>query len=274
MAQGMPGVGAENDRAEQRAHQAENMISAGLSQSSFGKIWNRARVAADAGNLTTASTLRRRVNPNFVSCNPPSAAIAATTGPDPVSVITAANARAIELLTNVIDELQFTRDSIVAGAEATFPTISDGVALMLMNRFHLDASNRNIWTRRDEGTVDVLIRRFRGARQILNDGAMRYQCLGGAAIDFTFGGINCAGAGCVGATRAVSCEGVSRLVLCAPFWGDSADDQAMTLMHECFHIYFGFIGDQGNLANAHCYEQFVADFNGIPVPAIFVGSCP
>lgn len=273
-AQGRLNVGATNDPSEQQAHQAEHMISAGPSRHASEKAWNQAQASASVADMATASTLRRLVNPNFVNCNPPSAAIAAITGPDPVGVITAANARAIELLDNVIGELQFTRDSIVAGAEAAFPTISDGVALALANRFHMDANDRNIWTRRGEGTVDVLIRRFRGARQILNDGAMRYQCLGGAAINFTFGGINCAGPGCGAQTRAVSCPGVSSLVLCAPFYGDSADDQAGTLMHECFHIFFGFIGDTGNLANAHCYEQFVLDFNGLPVNPLFAASCP
>lgn len=272
--QGRLTVGAVDDDYEQQASQAEQMPSTGLSRRASTQAWNRASAFANAGNPAAVGRLQRRVNPNFVSCNPPSAAIAAITGPDPAGTITAANARAIELLGNVIDELQATRNNIVAGAEPSFPTISDGVAQALQDRFHMDASDRNIWTRRGEGTVDVLIRRFRGARQILADGAMRYQCLGGAAINFTFGGATCAGPGCTGDVRAVSCEGVSQLILCAPFWSDGADDQASTLMHECFHIYFGFIGDTGNLTNAHCYEQFVSDFNGVAVPGIFAGSCP
>ncbi len=266
-------IGDPDDRHEQQARQMEQMVSQNVSRSVTKETWNQAQAFSHPGQLT-AMRLQRLVNPNFVSCNPPSAAIAAITGNDPVGTITTANARAIELLSNAIDELQFTRNNIIAGAEATFPTISDGVAQALQDRFHMDASDRGIWTGRGEGSVQVLIRRFQGARQILADGAMRYQCLGGAAVNFTFGGINCAGAGCTGATRAVSCEGVSRLVLCAPFWSDSADDQASTLMHECFHVYFGIIGDTGNLTNAHCYEQFVSDFNGVAIPAIFVGSCP
>lgn len=275
-AQGRLNVGAANDHSEQQARQAENVISAGVSRHSFGKTWLRAQVPGVDGNPATARTLRRRVNPNFVSCNPPSAAIAAITGPDPVGVITAANARAIELLTSVIDELQFTRDNIIGGAEVGSPTISDGLALMLADRFKMDASDRNIWTRRGEGTVDVLIRRFRGARQILDDGAMRYQCLGGATVDFTIGSVRCAGEACDADTRAVNCAGASRLVLCEAFWSDLPDDQAGTFLHECLHIYFGHIGDQekANLANAHCYEHFVADFNGVPVNADFVDSCP
>jgi hypothetical protein len=259
-------IGAVDDIYEQQANQMEKSISSrpgtgiGIFQAKSGP--------------TPVSLLQRRVNPNFVSCNPPSPTIAATTGADPVGVITAANTRAIELLDNAIDELQTTRNQIVAGEPVAWPVISDATASALQNRFHIDANDRNVWTGRGEGTVDVVIRRLRGARQILNDGWMRYQCLGGAHVDFNFGGVHCVGDGCTAGTRAVSCAGASKIVLCTPFWSDPADDQASTLLHECFHIYFSFIGDTGNLANAHCYEQFVSDLNNIPVPAIFVGMCP
>ena len=272
--QGNLRVGAANDHAEQDAHRAEQVVSAQPWRPASSVAWNQALQNVSPGGPTMSGVLRRRVNPNFVSCNPPTPAIAAVTGPDPVAVITAANTRAIEMLDSVIDELQGTRNRIVAGAEASFPTISDGLAAQLASRFHLDAGNRSIWTGRGEGTIDVLIRRLRGARQILNDGAMRYECLGGANVNFIFGGVQCVGPGCGAQTRAVSCAGASRLVVCAPFWGDPPDDQAATLMHECFHIYFGFIHDTGNLANAHCYEQLVLDFNGVPVNPLFAGACP
>jgi hypothetical protein len=221
----------------------------------------------------------RPVRANFVSCNRPNAAITAITGPNPVGTIQAANTRAIALLDRVIDELQFTRNRIVAGAASGWPTISDVVGQALERRFHLNANNRNIWTRRGEGTVDVLIRRILGARQILADGSMRYVCLGRPTVNFTIGGKTCAGEGCVGRTRAVSCGGISQIVLCEPWWRDDLgiaklDAQARTLLHECFHIYFGFIGDKGNLANAHCYDEFVLDLNGLAVPAKLVGRCP
>jgi hypothetical protein len=220
----------------------------------------------------------RKVNPKLVSCHPPSAAIRAITGPDPVGVIQAANTRAIEMLDMVINLLQSTRKKIVAGA-SSWPTISDALGESLQRRFRMNADDRTIWINKGERTVDVLIRRIQGARQILADGSMRYVCLGRATVNFTIGGKTCAGQGCVGATRAVSCEGISQIVLCARWWGDAMginklDAQARTLLHECFHIYFGFIGDAGVLANAHCYDQFVLDVNGVPVPADRVGSCP
>lgn len=225
----------------------------------------------------------RLVRSNFVSCNPPSAAIAAITGPDPVGTIQAANTRAIKLLDKVINQLQDTRKSVVAGATPASPTVSAAVKQAIQDRFHMNANDRNFWIRRDSRSVDELIRRFRGARQILADGWMKYTCLGTpapATVTISRGGKPCTVEGCAG-ERAFTCGGNSRIVLCPPWWKEDLgvvkqDAQATTLLHECFHIYFEFIGDQekGNIANAHCYAQFVLDLNGLPVPALFVNSCP
>jgi hypothetical protein len=123
----------------------------------------------------------RRVRASFVSCNRPSAAIAAITGPDPVGTIQAANTCAIELLDYVIRDLQDKRDKIRAGATTT-ETVEDLPARdALQRRFRMDADDRNIWTRSGARSVRTLIRRFQGARQILADGWMKYTCLGAAA---------------------------------------------------------------------------------------------
>ncbi len=229
------------------------------------------------GELSFGSPLRaaRKVNPKFVSCNPPSAAIKAITGADPVDTIQKANTRAIKLLDKVINDLQDARKKIIGGAAASSPTITDDLANALKNRFKMTASNRAIWTRQGSGTVDVLIRRFRGARQILADGWMKYTCLGAPTV--TLG--NCRGDGCPlddPKRRAAACGGHSRIVLCKAWWSDNLDDQAAILLHECLHIYFGFIGDQeqGNRANAHCYAHFVIDLNGLPVSRDLASSCP
>jgi hypothetical protein len=202
----------------------------------------------------------RKVNPKFVSCRSPSAAIKAITGATPVASIQAANTRAIKLLDNVINELQFTRKKIVDGAPAAWPTASDHLAQALQDRFGLDAGDRSIWTGTGARSVLTLIKRFRGARQILADGWMKYTCVGGAS--FPLG--KCAPGSCTptpGFIRhALSCRGNSRIVLCEPWWRNDLDGQAATLLHEALHIYFP-IGDTGVFANAHVYEQFVLDLN-------------
>jgi hypothetical protein len=217
----------------------------------------------------------RPVRANFVSCNKPSAAIAAVTGPDPVGTIQRAVTRAIQLLDNAIGELEFTRGRIVAGATAGFPTVSDAVGLALQNRFRLDPNSRAVWTSTAARSVLVLIRRLRGARQILADGWMRYTCLGPPSM--TLGGCRATpGDTCPPDRpnrRAVSCAGHSQIVLCRAWWSDGVDDQAGTLLHECFHIYFGFIGDTGVFGNAHCYEHLVLDLNGLAPQAGFEHAC-
>jgi peptidoglycan hydrolase-like protein with peptidoglycan-binding domain len=218
----------------------------------------------------------RQVRANFVSCNPPSAAIESITGSDPVGTIRRANARAIELLDNVINKLQITRNRVRRGAAADFPTVSGAMSDALQGRFRLDANLRNTWTGTGSRSVLVLIRRLRGARQILADGWMRYTCLGAGTV--TLGKCRrVRGNGCPPDRpnrRAVSCGGHSRIVLCRAWWSDTLDDQAGTLLHECFHIYFGFIADSGNFGNAHCYEHLVLELNGLSPQAEFEAACP
>jgi peptidoglycan hydrolase-like protein with peptidoglycan-binding domain len=218
----------------------------------------------------------RKVRTHFVSCRKPSAAIAAITGPDPVGTIRRANTRAIALLDRSIKALQTSRDGIRKGAAVGPPTVSARVVSALRGRFRLDPGTRSNWTGSGARSVLVLIRRLRGARRILADGWMKYTCLGADSVKLG----KCArtaGNGCPPSRpdrRAVSCPGRSRIVLCRAWWSDGVADQASTLLHECFHIYFGFIGDSGNFGNAHCYEQFVLDVNGLLPQAGFAGSCP
>jgi hypothetical protein len=151
--------------------------------------------------------------------------------------------------------------------------VSRRITIALRRRFGLDARDRGTWTGSGARSADVLIRRLRGARQILADGWMKYTCIGAASV--TLG--KCRGYGCPPDRpnrRAVSCGGHSRIVLCRAWWSDSLDDQAATLLHENFHIYFGFINDAGNFANAHCYEHLVLDLNGLAPQAGFAAACP
>lgn len=217
----------------------------------------------------------RKVRANFVSCNRPRGRVKAITGSDPVGRIRMANTRAIELLDAAIIKLQDMRKKIVDGA--TPAIVPDNMRKALTRRFHMNANNRKIWIKKGGGrTVDTLIRRLRGSRQILADGWMKYTCLGkrfNATI--TRGGESCTFKdGCDEGTDAMTCGAISKIVLCKPFWRQSTDENAGTLLHEGFHIYFGFIGDEGNFVNAHCYEQFVFDLNSLAVPAGFRENCP
>lgn len=213
--------------------------------------------------------VQREVREGRVSCRNPSARLQATVGADPVGTIRAADARAIAMIDTVLDTLEGSRDRIIGGAPIGWPAISDHVALSLQNRFGLDPNSEEVWTGRSARSVDVIIRRYRAARRLLSGGFLRYTCIGARNPPPD----PCVGPGCGGETRAFTCGGVSRISLCGPWWSDSLDDQANTLVHEVLHIYFPHIGDTGHLANAHCYDQFLFDLNNLPVPALFQGAC-
>lgn len=245
-------------------------------ESSLAELWSfrpglRRAFEADP-DFGSPDTARRPVRASFVSCHPPSAAIAAITGPDPVGTIQAANTRAIALLDYVIRDLEGKRSSIRAGATTADAVEDIPVRESLRTRFRMNADDRSIWTGTAARSVLTLIRRFRGARQILADGWMKYTCIGGA--NFPLG--NCGRLSCRPGDQAWTCPGHSRIVLCVPWWSDGGDGQAGTLLHEALHIYFGHLGDQeqGNFTNVHCYEHFVFDLNWLDVPAIFATSCP
>jgi len=81
------------------------------------------------------------------------------------------------------------------------------------------------------------------------------------------------GQGCAG-EWAFAFDGENEMFLCKPWWQASADNKATTLMHEAIRVVYAVVNDSGaKLKNAHCYEQYLADINGVSVPKAFRGSC-
>ena len=246
-----------------------------------GEIMGEIGMESEVG-FDSPTRAPRPVRASFVNCNTASPAVTAVTGADPVGAITRANTRAIQLLDSAINQLQTSRARVRGGAAPTPPAVSAVIRQSLQRRFGMNAGDRALWTSTAARSALTVIRRLRGARQILADGWMKYTCLGPSApatVTLGSGSNTCTVVGCEGEV-AFTCGGISRIVLCGPFWRDasnnpqSLDFQATTLLHECVHIYFGFIADSGNFANAHCYEQLVMDLNGLAVPANFQASCP
>ncbi|MCF6155899.1 MAG: DUF4157 domain-containing protein [Candidatus Brocadia sp.] len=201
--------------------------------------------------------IQRRVEAGRVSCErfPRTYPIFTAIGTDdPVGVLEEADARAIEMLNHVIDELTHIRGRVQAGEP---PLIADVVALALRNRWHLDPDNQNIWTRTGPRTVEIIIRWYTNIRNTLDSGRLRYVCLGPT---------------CTAGDWARTIPGIQRIRLCRLFWGASIDNRALTLIHEVGHVYYGLRHAEGPIA--HCLEQFVADLNGVAILPEFVGVCP
>lgn len=197
-----------------------------------------------------------------------------TTVADPVGVITAAEDRANEMFDAVIEELDFTRQRIVAGAPVGWPTISDALAegLVLMG---LDPDDPWGWTAPDgtgRRSVPLLLRRLRLIRRTMGAGSFFFFCdgtgmrtLGGCAV--TSGDI------CTGAVL-TTCAGEFLTAMCPEFWDLSAENQAARIVHESAHNFASFIGHTGRFTNAECFARLVQVYSGVPSGEQRIDLCP
>jgi hypothetical protein len=195
---------------------------------------------------------------------------------DPVGVITAAEDRANQMFDDVIGEIDFTRQRIIAGEPVGWPTISDALAqgLLLMG---LDPDDRAIWTAptgTGQRSVPLLLRRLRLIRGTIGAGSFFFFCLG---TGMTRVGTCASPAGsadiCTGAV-ATTCSGEFFTAFCPTFWTNSAEDQAARIVHESAHNFATFIGHSGRFTNAECFARLVQVFAGVPEAEQRVDLCP
>lgn len=116
--------------------------------------------------------------------------------------------------------------------------------------------------------------RLRSAAKILDEGWIRYFCWGSPA--------HCPE--CTGdPSTYYACSSWKRYIICLgeDFWKDWQNRRTVsmisTLLHECFHIYYGHLighGERGRYSDANCYVRFVLRFNGQPVPPRIASRCP
>jgi hypothetical protein len=207
--------------------------------------------------------VQRLVNPARVSCNryPRTYPIFRAIGTDdPVGALQAADARAIELLSNTIDWLTSTRVRIQAGEPPGWPTVNDCMAQSMRTRLLINPDDPNSWMRRGPGTVERIIRMLTNLRGVFQGGYIRYSCLDRS---------------CESGDDAFVQDGEGYLLhLCRGFWGMDDDYRAIVLIHELAHIYYntedrGFLG----LGSSYCIEGFLNDLNEINVPAIYQSDC-
>lgn len=219
----------------------------------------------------------QRTPANKVSCANHTPLIIPGTGvsiADPVAVITAAEDRANEMFDQMISALEFTRQRILDGAPAAWPTISDALAqgLVLMG---LDPDDSSVWTA-PNGTgrrsVTLLLRRLRLIRSTIGAGSFFFFCLGTGRT--TLGG--CAvtsGDICTGAVL-TTCAGEFLTAMCPGFWSLSAENQAARIVHESAHNFATFIGHTGRFTNAECFARLVQVYAGVPVAEQRTDLCP
>lgn len=208
---------------------------------------------------------------------------------DPVGVITAAEQRAKQLLDEAISALDSTRQQILSGSPAGWPTVSDalGFALELLG---LDPNNERVWKGTGSGTVALLLLRLRWVRNQIGSGSFFFTCLG--PVRDEAGGFFC-GSKTVTETevhvqeQAIARTGGFHIYLCEMFWDpeqsghpdpSESEDRALVLIHESMHTFADFIQDERTqgMHVAGCYERFVAIAGGSRSKELesLAGLCP
>ena len=236
-----------HDSAEREADAVESSIASGVS--------TPATVETSPG--TVSRRLQRRVDPANVSCRQTGLTNPNLTGDEAVAAIVQADAEAItlarraELLLDV--NLLFTRGGFPV--DPAFDTIlQEELGLTLTNPAHF----RLIEQQRD---------RFQRVRETLESGFLRFICRGG-----TVNLVGCS-AGTCGPNFALSCPGNRLIALCQAFW-DTPAEQAATILHEPFHIWFDMARhapNQPRRADASCFESFALRVAGQAATASCAG---
>lgn len=201
---------------------------------------------------STSGLLRREVQPGRVSCEdtPRDYPIFNHVNTDtPTDDIQAAATRASRLLDNTINELEGTRNRIIGGDPAAWPTISDTVANSLRDHLRIDPEDRDSWTGTGPRTVHHALRWYRNVRSFLDSDAVNYTCIGpdcGSNVAYVY-------------------PGRSRIYLCPPWWNDGIDEQAVTLIHEAAHIYYDTEDSGRGMGSSFCLETFICEVNNLTV---------
>jgi len=204
--------------------------------------------------VSISELVQRRVVREHVSCREHGLTNPNLTGDEVIAALETADAEAItlalraELLLDV--HLLFAR----AGepVDPDFDSIlQEELGLTLTNPAHF----RIIEQQRD---------RFRRVRETLESGYLRYICRGGSVSL-----VGCQQGTC-GANFAFSCPGNRLVVLCQAFW-DAPAEQAGTILHEPFHVWFHMARHAPTAlrrADATCFEAFARRLAGEDVSHI------
>ncbi|MGB6826745.1 MAG: DUF4157 domain-containing protein, partial [Terracidiphilus sp.] len=253
-------IASENDSYEREAENVAKHVEAGGS----------AHGTAQSGDARAL----RRTPAKKVSCAPgPLHLPDATVIADPVSVITAAENRANQLLDQAIAELDATRTRILGGATIGWPTVSDALA-QGMRLIGLDANSARVWRERGSNsnyTAELLLRRLRLIRREIGSGSFFFTCLG--PQNGTLG--PCAGAICQGAD-ASTCPGAFQTAFCIGFWESNLEYQAARIIHETSHNFALFISDPNTRGSgtAECYARFAQVVGGVNIGGQRTDLCP
>ncbi len=218
---------------------------------------------------------------------------------DPLSVLSKARERALEMLNNTINELTNARRAVCAGATPAWPLLGDATLCWLNRGLSVNTDNIRVWT---AGSVEPIrsvaevIRRLIRVRNLIASSSLRYSCTSPDcdADDWAF-----VRARDQTTRKCLPGTPLMLIRLCRNFWvaadildkhghcvRDSngrckkvplqvhAEFQAQTIIHEASHLTHCNDEERGRtIAVPECLAQFVAAANGSWLDSDFVKSC-
>jgi hypothetical protein len=205
--------------------------------------------------------------------------------PDPVGVLRAAVARAIEMLDNTIEELVHARDRVCQGETPAWPLLGDITLCWLQNGLSVNVDDIRVWT---AGTfvnrsVAEVIRRPTRARNLIASNAIQYVCGGRCNPANPASGCDPDDWAFVCRPKPCPSGSIPAIIhLCRLFWEPApgvgravhAEFQAQTIIHEASHLYHCTEDLRGStIGVAECLAQFVAATNDSPIDPGFADRC-
>jgi hypothetical protein len=218
---------------------------------------------------------------------------------NPLSVLSKARMRAVEMLNNTINELINARRAVCAGATPAWPLLGDATLCWLNRGLSVNTDNIRVWSAHSFEpirSVAEVIRRLIRVRNLIASSGLRYSCTSPDCEpgDWAF----------VTARDQVTGEclpGTPLMLirLCRNFWVPGvirdknghcirdargvckkvppkihADFQAQTIIHEASHLTHCNHKEIGHtIALPECLAQFVAATNGSWLDSDFVTNC-
>lgn len=230
---------------------------------------NGTKVAADGPaaarhpSSSAIGKLSRLVGPASTHCNPGTNGVPT----DPLNALTAVEAHARGLAEAAAILLTIESAAVGMGIKtgAVFQAYQNRFGLPPRSgKGFLNRLSGKVKQTQDEamqGELDGLSARF--DRMDSNFGqVLRYRCIHGA-VSLDDCDTHCKG------RAASACQGVKTIFLCPSFWAIPDASKATLLIHESFHMLFGFPGHGGagvgrNMRHAECYASFVSDMFNLP----------
>lgn len=187
---------------------------------------------------------------------------------DPVAVLNAISNRAVDMLTNTINELKRIKGRVAAGDPIDLNLISKNLAFGLRFILLMKIKEKSAWLGSGTRNAGLIIRWLSNIRNRIASKDLWFTCLDGSSS-------------CSEGTWASAVPGKFRIYLCQSFWVATPnvnaarhfEYQVQILIHEVSHMYYDTEDKGMGPGSAYCLAKFIADSNNSPVNPDWRSDC-